>query len=267
VKTAAVLGWPVAHSKSPVIHDAAFAALGIDAKMIAIAVPPERLAAAVADLVARGALGASITLPHKQAVVASCDSLASSAAPVGIVNCLAFEGARVVGHNTDSIGFHDGLVAAGFAPHGKRVVVLGAGGAARAVHAAFARDVVVIARRPETVAWIATRPWTDAELRSAFAAADLVVDCTSAGLDPATDRALADALPLDALPPAAWIATLVYHRTTQLLERARAAGRRTVDGRGMLVHQAAHAFALWTGCEPPLAIMERALDDALVKSA
>jgi shikimate dehydrogenase len=114
---------------------------------------------------------------------------------------------------------------------------------------------------------VTARPWTDAELRAAFERADLIVDCTPTGLDPEHDVAFADALPLAALPDRAWVATLVYHRTTQLLDRARARHLRTLDGRGMLVNQAARAFAIWTRREPPIAIMRRALDDALVNNA
>jgi shikimate dehydrogenase len=266
VKTAVVIGWPIAHSKSPAIHDAAFAALGIDAKMIAMAVPPDQLAATVAELRARGTVGASVTVPHKEAIVASCDELALSARAIAAVNCLEFAGPILRGHNTDSLGFADTLAEAGFDRSNARAVVLGAGGAARAIHHALP-DALVIARRPDAIAWTAARPWTDAELRAAFARADLIVDCTPTGLDPAADLAFADVLPLATLPQHAWVATLIYHRATRLLERARARGLRTLDGRGMLVHQAARAFAIWTQREPPIAIMRRALDDALVRNA
>ncbi|MGE5184763.1 MAG: hypothetical protein ACM31C_21975, partial [Acidobacteriota bacterium] len=100
-----------------------------------------------------------------------------------------------------------------------------------------------------------------------LARAELVVDCTPTGLDAAADAAFAAALPLDALPAGALVATLVYHRRTALLERAAARGHPTLDGRAMLVHQAARAIAIWTGREPPVDIMTRALDAALVKSA
>jgi shikimate dehydrogenase len=262
VKLTYVIGWPVSHSKSPPIVNAAFAALGCDARMDALAVPPEQLAQTIAELRARGdVLGASVTVPHKEALVASCDELDASARAIGAVNCVAFVSGRALGHNTDAGGFRDAL---GFAP--ARAVLLGAGGAARAVHHALAGDRVVIARR--TVAWTNAHPWTDAELRAAFERADLLVDCTSTGLDAATDAAFADALPLDALSPAARVATLVYHRDTRLLERARALGHPTLDGRAMLVHQAARAIALWTGRPAPIDVMTRALDAALaVKNA
>ena len=259
-----VLGWPIAHSKSPAMHDAAFAALGLPARMLPLAVPAERLAQAIAELRAEPMLGASVTIPHKLAVAALCDEISGDAREIGAVNCLELAGPRVIGHNTDAGGFLDGLVAAGCDVRGKCAVLLGAGGASRAVEYALdsaGASVEVVARTPRT----GTRPWTDATLRDAFARADLLVDCTPAGLDAGTDAAFTSGLPLAALPPHAWIGTLVYHRRTRLLDAA--AGRRTFDGRAMLVHQAARAFQLWTQLAPPIDIMTRALDDSLVKSA
>lgn len=263
-RIAAVLGWPIGHSRSPQIMNAAFSALGIDAVLVAIGVPPEGLAAAVAGLRAQHALGASVTIPHKLAVVALCDEISQAARTIGAVNCLHIDGARLIGHNTDEGGFIDGLHAAGFAPRRPHAVVLGAGGAARAVAYALREgSVEVIARRAEDVTWTAARAWTETQLRDSFARADLVVDCTSLGLGGADELPVTDALPLDALPPTSWVSSLVYHRATRLLERARELGHPTLDGRAMLVHQAARAFAIWTGLTAPISVMSRALDDDL----
>lgn len=265
-RVAAVIGWPVEHSRSPQMFAAAAAAVGLDAVMIPIGIPPEALAQVVGALRALRALGASVTVPHKLAVAALCDELSPAAREIGAVNCLRFEGDRLLGHNTDCHGFTDALVAAGFAPGGKRCVILGAGGAARAVayglRAAAASALDVIARRPDEVSWTAARPWTTAELRASFARADLVVDATAMALD-AGDAATTAALPLDALPGDAWVSTLVYHRRAVLLERASLRGHSTLDGRGMLVHQGARAFALWTGAAPPIEAMRGALEAAL----
>ncbi|HEX2690276.1 MAG TPA: shikimate dehydrogenase [Kofleriaceae bacterium] len=265
-RVAAVIGWPVEHSRSPQMFAAGFAARAIDAVMIPIGVPPEGLAQVVGALGAMRALGASVTLPHKLAVAALCDELSPAARAIGAVNCLQVDGRRLVGHNTDAPGFSDALIASGFAPAGKRCVILGAGGAARAVAyglgAAQAGAIEVIARTPEQVTWTAARPWQPAELATCFAGAELVVDATPIGLGDG-DLAAVDALPLDALPAAAWVATLVYHRRPRLLERASERGLSTVDGRGMLVHQGARAFAIWTGASPPIEAMQRALDHAL----
>lgn len=262
---AVVIGDPIAHSKSPAMLDAAFAATGIAARMGRIEAPAARIDDVIAWLRARpNMLGASVTLPHKLRFVTACDELSPEARAIGAVNCVHL-GPRWVGHNTDAPGFADALAAAGFAAAGKHAVLLGAGGAARGVAYALrdARTVEIVARRPSE----GQLSWTDAQLRACFARADLVVDCTPAGLDPATDAAFTAALPLDVLPSNAWIATLVYHRRTALLERATERGYSTLDGRAMLVHQAARAFEIWTRRSAPIAVMSRALDDALVKSA
>lgn len=265
-RVAAVIGWPVEHSRSPQMFEAAFAAAGVDAVMIPIGVPPASLASIVGALRAMRALGASVTVPHKVAAAALCDELSPAAREIGAVNCLQIQDDRLIGHNTDAGGFCDALVAAGFAPAGKRCVILGAGGAARAVayglEAAHAGAIDVIARSPAQVSWTAARPWHTREVGASFARADLVIDATPIGLADGDATAL-DALPLDALPAAAWVATLVYHRRTLLAERAAARGHSIVDGRGMLVHQGAHAFAIWTGGTPPIHAMQRALDASL----
>ena len=257
-RTAAVLGWPIEHSKSPAIMNAAFAATGLVAEMIAIAVRPEDLAAKLAELRALPMLGASVTVPHKLAVAALCDELSAAARAFGAVKCLVLGGDLLTGHNTDAPGFRDSLAVAGFDPRGKHCVLLGAGGAARAVAYALGDATVSMISRSAN--------WTDANLRAAFARAALVVDCTPTGLAPDTDEPFAAALPLTSLAPGALVATLVYHRRTSLLERASALGYSTLDGRGMLVHQAAHAFEIWTGQTAPIAVMARALDDS-VKTA
>lgn len=268
-RVAAVIGWPVEHSRSPQMFEAAFAEAGLDAVMIPIGVPPESFAQVVGALRAMHAFGACVTLPHKLAAAALCDELSEAAHAIGAVNCLKFDGSRLVGHNTDCHGFTDALTSAGFDAPGKRCVILGAGGAARSVayglRAAEAGAVDVIARRPQRVAWTAARPWTTVDLRSTFSRADLVVDATPVGLED-SDTASLDALPLDALRKDAWVATLVYHRRTILLERASERGHSTLDGRGMLVHQGARAFAHWTGMLPPIQVMRRALDAAISAS-
>lgn len=268
-RLAAVLGFPVEHTRSPIIMNAAFAADGLDAVLVPISVAPDGLATVVAGLRAMKIVGASVTIPHKLAVAALCDELSSAAKTIGAVNCLQLVDGRLVGHNTDCDGFLDGLTSAGFDLKGKRVVLLGAGGAARAVAYGVrgGRAIEVIARKPADVTWATAWPWTEENLRDCFARADLVVDCTSTGLDEATDLAFAESVPLDALAPSAWVATLVYHRRTELLQRASARGHSTLDGKSMLVHQGARAFALWTGLPAPVEVMARALDQSLSRTS
>lgn len=259
-RLAAVIGWPVEHSRSPQLLNAAFAVAGIDAVLVPLGVPPDQLAAAIAGLRAARALGASVTVPHKVAVAALCDQLSPAARAIGAVNCVQLTD-QVIGHNTDCDGFADSLVEAGCAPN--HVVVLGAGGAARAVaYGLRAVSVEVVARDPARAAWAPkVTPWGD--VAAAFARADLVVDCTPIGLHAGDEKAAIDALPLASIRGNAWVATLVYHRPTMLLERARDRGHPTLDGRGMLVHQGARAFAIWTSTAAPIDAMRRALDDAL----
>lgn len=260
-RVAAVIGWPIAHSRSPAMHDAAFAACGIDARMEAIAVQPDDLSAEITRLRALPILGASVTVPHKVAIAALCDELSGPARELGAVNCLQIAGARMIGHNTDTLGFRDALAESGLDLRGKRAVILGAGGSARAIEHALRTGGAVVdvaARTPASVAWIRARPWS--ELPQIFATAALVVDCTPTGLDQKTDAEFTAQLSLAALPASATVATLVYGRRTQLLEAAASRGHRTLDGRLMLIHQAAHAFALWTGRPAPIDIMTRAFD-------
>jgi shikimate dehydrogenase len=263
-RLAVVIGDPVEHSLSPALHSAAFAASGIDAVFVAVRVARDQLAAALAGLRAMGVLGISVTVPHKQAVMALVDRLDGLAARVGAVNCVsvAADGA-LVGHNTDAPGFVDsaGPVA------GQRVVLLGAGGAARAVAAGLAdagvSQLVAVARRPDAVDWTRARPWTAEVLAELCPSCDLLVDCTSLGLDPAAEGRVPAAVPLERLPATARVATLVYHRDTALLAAARARGLAVLDGRAMLLHQGARAFFLWTGQPAPIDAMAAALDAAL----
>lgn len=257
----AVIGWPVEHSRSPQLLNAAFAATGMDLAMVPLAVEPAAFATAVAGLRAMNVIGASVTVPHKLAAHAACDERSLAARTIGAVNCLHFDEAAIVGHNTDCDGYFDALVAAGFAPAGKRAVILGSGGAARAVAYGLRglRAVEVVAR--SACAWAHAWPWTDEDLRAAFARADLVVDCTSVALgSSASERAFVAGLPLDALRLGTWVSTLVYHHRTQLLDRASERGLPTLDGRAMLVHQAARAFTIWTGEPAPVTAMADALD-------
>jgi shikimate dehydrogenase len=273
-RLAAVIGAPLAHSLSPALHNAAFAALGMDAVYLALPVAPEDLPAAVAGMGALGFIGASVTVPHKRAVAQLCDRLSPSAEQIGAVNCLVFEPGptrpQVVGHNTDAGGFIDSLQRdARIDPAGCRTVLLGGGGVARAVYAGL-RDarvdrIDVIARAPERVLWTVAQPWTPAVLQSVCAPCDLLVDCTSLALSPERERLAPAPIPVDALPDRALVVSLVYHREPALLTAARTRGLPVLDGAGMLVYQGARAFALWTGAEPPVAAMWSAMHAAAAR--
>ena len=271
-RAAAVIGAPVTHSLSPALHNAAFAATGIDAVYLALHVEPNDLDAAVAGFRATGMLGISVTVPHKERIVPLCDQLDPPADRIGAVNCLTIEKHRgkptIVGHNTDAGGFVDSLVHdANMDPVGCRAVILGAGGAARAVYAglhdAGATHIDVIARNPKKAAWTAAKPWTEDSLADMCRRSDLLVDCTSAGLSPDREAKIPASIPIDDMPDSAVVASLVYHRKPALLKAAEDRGLRTLDGAGMLVYQGARAFELWTDVEAPIAAMWRAMREAV----
>ncbi|MFT3695176.1 MAG: shikimate dehydrogenase [Kofleriaceae bacterium] len=245
MKTAVVLGWPIEHSKSPQIMNAAFAACGIDAEMIRVGVPPDQFAAKLGELRVLPMLGASVTIPHKLAAHDLADELSPAARQIGAVNCLELRDGRLIGHNTDAPGFVDALPRSP-----KRVVLIGAGGAARAVAygcTQIGARVDVVARTPAKISWITAHAF-DA-LPAVLNGADLVVDCTSAGL---TNADLD--VPITLIPHDAIVATLVYS-STKWLQRAAERGYSTLDGKMMLVHQAARAFKIWTSHDAPLDVM------------
>ncbi|MFK7988140.1 MAG: shikimate dehydrogenase [Sandaracinaceae bacterium] len=267
-----LLGWPVAHSRSPALHSAACADTGIDASYLALPVAPTALGDAVRGLAAVGARGFNITLPHKQAVMAHLDVVEPAAKRIGAVNTVVRQDGGWRGMNTDAPGLVRSLEEAGVALAGRNVVVLGAGGAARAaVVGCFEAGVdrlTVSARRPDAAGDLLRSTGVDGTatglgdaLEAAFSDADLVVQATSATLHPEHAQPFADALPLGALPAHAAVVDLVYSpRRTTVLCAAEARGLTTVDGLGMLVWQAALAFGRWFDVPPPVEAMRRAAE-------
>ena len=272
-----IFGWPVAHSKSPAMHESAARALGIPLVYEKFAVEPAALDAAIAEKHSSGITGYNLTVPHKQAVIPLLDSLSTEAKAIGAVNTVVKTEDGYVGHNTDAPGFVRSLEEGGVQPEGLRVSIVGAGGAARAgivgLAKAGAARITAIARRPEQAAALVEdlRPHVNAELdaralddaREVFGETDLLVQATSATLEsnPEAD-AFAKALPMDALPSNAAVVDMVYKPLrTSVLARAERLGLHTVDGLGMLLHQGAIAFEMWTGRTPPLDVMRAALAD------
>jgi shikimate dehydrogenase len=273
-RLAGVIGWPITHSRSPAIHNAAYAAVGLDAAYVPLPVPPGKLADAFAGLRAFGFMGANVTVPYKQDALALCDELDEVALTAGAVNTLRVdERGRISGWNTDVAGYADGLEEAGVA-RGTPALVLGAGGAARSVVLALARRghaVLVIARNPAHAASLLAlgaadvRPWTQAALSRGVRSASLLVDATSAALEPNVEPEMLASLPIDRLGEGCFVSSLVYHREPALLAAARARGLRTQDGAAMLVHQAARAFTLMTGNAAPLEVMRAAFTASLAE--
>lgn len=266
---AAVIGDPIRHSLSPALHNAAFRAAGLDWVFVAFAVPAGGARDALAAVRALRLGGLSVTMPHKHDVARACDALTDDAAALESVNCVVprLDGS-LLGDSTDGEGFVRALREAGHDASGLDALVLGAGGAARAVAVALGRAgsrVQIAARRVEAAAAAATLvagattvDWS--ERGDAAAAAALVVNATPIGMG---DEA-GIPLPVDGLGPHHVVADLVYHPlATPLLRAARARGSATVDGLGMLVHQAALAFERWTGLPAPVPAMADAARTAL----
>ena len=259
-----VVGWPVAQSKSPIMQNAALHALRLPFHYTSFAVPPDKLARAVDGAMALGVRGLNITIPHKERALALCepDPLALE---VGAVNTLTFEDDHVRGTNTDVHGFRM-LMAETGVKAGVRALVLGGGGAARAVIAALrstgASDVTVVSRSaaPMTIGGRAVRvvPWEPLTMASAMGECDLLVDATPRGLDPSSPR-----LPLEHLSREAIVLDLVVKRDTSLTVEARARGLKAQAGAAMLLHQGAAALERWSGQPAPIETMRAALEAAL----
>lgn len=262
-----VLGYPVRHSLSPVMHNAAFRHLGLNWVYLAFEVPPPSLPDALRGMRALGIRGLNLTIPHKEAAVPLMDTLTPDAQAIGAVNTLYWHQGQLVGDNTDAAGFLRALQAAGWQPGGQ-ALVLGAGGSARAVVYALKKAGcrVAIANRTLARAQLLQQafgteqvlPLESQALRPLMPTVQLVVNCTSLGMEPASDAM--PPVPLDALPRDAWVCDLVYRPVqTHLLQTAHQLGLRTVDGLGMLVHQGALAFEHWTGQPAPIEVMEQAI--------
>ncbi len=277
-----LLGWPVGHSLSPAMHNAAFAALGLNWSYVPLPVPPGQTQAAVRGLVALGFRGANVTAPHKQAVLPWLDSITPRAQQLGAVNTLLVErvggSTAVHGDNTDEHGFLKALHRGGFEPaQGGRAVVAGSGGAARAVVAGLLRsgmeEVVVLSRSMERgqellagrapgKEQILLRPFAQKELLDSTAEATLLVNATPVGSWP---HAEATFWPEGiAVPSHLTVFDLVYNPPeTRLLQQAQAGGARAIGGLEMLVQQGALAFELWTGAAAPTEVMRSACRRAL----
>jgi shikimate dehydrogenase len=261
-KPAGIMGWPVAHSRSPVLHGYWLQQYGIDGAYVPMAVKPENLRRALQALPLLGFAGCNLTIPHKEEALHAVDSYEPSAKRAGGVNTVVIDArGQIIGSSTDGYGFMTALStsADGFDPSQAPAVVLGAGGAARAIVAALldngAREVRLVNRTPERAAKLAKE--LGGEVRGvlwdkraeALNGAGLLVNATSLGMQgqPALD------LPLDTLPTEAVVNDIVYvPLETPLLAAARARGNRCVDGLGMLLHQAAPGFEAWFGVKPEI---------------
>lgn len=277
-KVCAVIGHPIGHSLSPQMHNAAFDALGLPFVYVAHDVAPGTVAKALEGIRALGYRGLSVTIPHKVEAMQAVDEVNEIARGIGCINTVVNEGGRLLGYNSDGLGALGALRDAGADPLGKRVLMIGSGGAARAVVVTIAREAppaqitilgVEMAQLHQLVGDVRERgraavdggELTDAALRDAMAVADLVLHCSPIGMHPNEAQSVV---------PAAWfrqdqvVFDAVYNpRRTTLLKEAAAAGCRTVEGIEMFLGQAYVQFELWTGQPAPRDVMRRVVERTL----
>jgi shikimate dehydrogenase len=276
-----IFGYPIGHSLSPLMHNTAFAHHGLDAVYLPFAVHPCHLATAVKSITALPIYGVNVTIPHKQAVIAWMDELSPEARLIGAVNTIHLRDGRLHGYNTDGIGFLRALEEVGNEVAGRTVMLLGAGGAARSIAVQLClsgiRRLLLANRTPrraeDLAAFLKQKiPHADINIvamgESSLAAqlpdTDIVVNATSIGMYP-HDPML---LPSAALSPQHLVCDIVYRPLdTPLLRAAQRQGARTIDGLGMLLHQGAKAFEIWTEHAFPLALIRTRLLEAVVEQS
>jgi shikimate dehydrogenase len=257
-----VVGWPVAHSRSPAMHNAALQAVGLTGwRYQLLPIPPEAFPDTVTALPGAGFRGVNVTIPHKEAALRVATDPTPRASAIGAANTLVFEPeGRIVADNTDAPGL---IAALPVRPTGKTALVLGAGGSARAaVWALFdagAREVLVWNRTPERARALTAELGGEPVERAG--PADLLVNCTAAGLDPRDDGFKTLPIAADDVTSYECVVDLVYTDTeTPLVQAARVRRVRAVGGRELLVRQGALSFELFTGRAAPLELMHRAVD-------
>jgi len=276
-----VIGWPVRHSLSPLMHNAAFGVLGLNWVYVPFAVTPDQVTATVQAVRALDLVGLNVTIPHKLAVLPLMDEVSAEARALGAVNTIINDDGRLRGRNTDGEGFLRSLREIGGDVTGRRVALIGAGGSARAVALAVAKAAVakltIINRTVEKAELVAemvqaAQPGAAVkvlgleteEAGQAVREAQVVIDSTAVGMYPHHETA--PVIPVEWLQREQTVCDLTYNpRETVLLKAAKAVGAITLDGTGMLVHQGALALEYWTGREAPVEVMREALLAGLAK--
>ena len=270
MKLFGVLGDPISHSLSPVMHNAAFRALGMECEYHAFRVSPDNLESAIKGAEALGFGGLNLTIPLKEKALEIVKPT-DMAQNIGAVNTVDFK-EGIVGHNTDGIGAKMALTGRGIDVSGKNVLVLGAGGAARAIAFQLAKEgasVTIANRTVKRAEALAHDVGAVGDVRaSGFDAlkeliqhSDVLINSTSVGMSPKTKDTLVTS---DMMHPDLSVFDIVYNPLkTRLLEEAEKAGATTIDGVMMLVYQGAEAFKIWTGVSPPINVMEKAVREKL----
>lgn len=276
-----ILGHPLSHSISPAFQQAALDHYSLDIRYEARPAEPDRLPGEVEELRGQGYLGANVTIPHKERVASLLDAADRSAVEVGAVNTIVKDGHNLIGYNTDVHGFVRGLSHdAPFEPAGKRVIIIGAGGAARAAVFGLVGEGCAsltlanrtlgraqrLAEEARAVGVNAVAiPAEQAALARVLPEVDLIVNATSVGMSHGANEGQSP-LSSELVPPASLVYDMVYNPPeTPLLAGARQAGARTIGGLPMLIYQGAASFELWTGRKAPIEVMFRAAKQALAE--
>lgn len=265
-----VMGDPIAQSKSPAMHQAAFRALGLPGHYVPLHIKPEQLEGAIQGIRSLGFRGVNVTIPHKVEVMKQLDRIDEAAARIGAVNTIVNDGGVLTGYNTDGIGYVRSLKEEAISElEGKHIVVLGAGGAARGVIYALTGEkpaVISIVNRTLSKAKALADEWGDlvnmagyaeAEAQDVIRAADVIINTTSVGMHPEVHHM---PLPEEWLPEGIVVSDLIYNPlTTRLLAAAKARGCKAHGGLGMFINQGAYAFEYWTGRKAPVEAMKAAV--------
>ena len=277
-KALGIFGHPISHTLSPVMHNAVIKALGLDMAYLPFEVKPPNLKEAINGIKSLGIIGVNITIPHKESVIRFLDDISEEARLVGAVNTIVYKDRKLVGYNTDGSGYMASLKEElGFNPKSKRIIIIGAGGAARGILAALATQKpksITVANRTlsRAVSLIKTfkGKFRDTRfeaidldnnmLKMSFNSVDLLINTTSVGMK----QSKALKIPLETLPKIAIVSDIIYNPLeTLLLKKAKKIGLTTHGGLGMLVHQGARSFKLWTGMDAPMNVMRKAALKAL----
>jgi shikimate dehydrogenase len=273
-KIVGVFGYPVKHTASPSMHNAAFEALGLNWVYLPFEVKPELLELAVKSIIPLGIQGVNLTIPHKKDVVPFLDELSPEAEFIGAVNTIVKKGSKLIGHNTDGKGFIKALEEDGISPTGKNILILGAGGASYGISCELISKRVkkiTIANRTlkkaqdlkKLLNGIEVLPLEKTSLKSALKDADIIINTTSVGMKENESLLINEDCLNSSLEA---VVDLIYNPAqTKLLKAAKKKGIKTMNGLSMLLHQGALSFELWTGKKAPIEVMRKALYEQVVR--
>lgn len=272
-----IVGWPVTHSLSPVMHNAAFEYLGLDFCYLPFSVKGGNFDVAIKGIPALNVTGLNITIPYKESVLPYLSEITKEARLIGAVNTVKVEDEKLIGYNTDGMGFVSSLTERGYPVKDRSMLILGAGGAAKAVvyqsAAEGAREIIIANRTLDKASLLKRYIETQfpsikleaigieyLELKNVISRVDIVVNTTSLGLQKEDPSPLPDGL----LHKGLFICDLIYNPPeTALIRDARDIGCQYMNGIGMLLHQGAASFKIWTELEPPLEVMRQAIETAI----